>query len=188
MTDFNADRRQVLVGAALVGVLTAAPLASAQPVARAAPNFTPQALSFDPKTVAGLSEKLLVSHHDNNYVGAVKRLGAIEAQLAGLDPSAAPTFLLNGLKEEAAAQAASLLVVELIALAGTAYWPVYALHAQSRSELVASAGRACVYLISLLPSIKILEGHVPGPDTAAGLIALVQGFMVLDGASVKIKK
>ncbi|MCK5909532.1 MAG: Fe-Mn family superoxide dismutase [Caulobacter sp.] len=113
MTDFNADRRQVLVGAALVGVLTAAPLASAQPVARAAPNFTPQALSFDPKTVAGLSEKLLVSHHDNNYDGAVKRLGAIEAQLAGLDPSAAPTFLLNGLKREELIAWNSMILHEL---------------------------------------------------------------------------
>ena len=97
MTDFNADRRQVLAGAALVGALAAAPLASAQSVAPAKPApFTPQALPFDPKAITGLSEKLLVSHHDNNYVGAVKRLGAIDAQFAALDPAAAPTFLLNG--------------------------------------------------------------------------------------------
>ena len=31
-------------------------------------------LPFDPSKLKGLSEKLLVSHHDNNYAGAVKRL------------------------------------------------------------------------------------------------------------------
>lgn len=50
--------------------------------------------------MAGLSEKLLVSHHDNNYVGAVTRLGAITKQLAALDPATAPGFQLNGLKRE----------------------------------------------------------------------------------------
>nr|WP_295108174.1 Fe-Mn family superoxide dismutase [uncultured Caulobacter sp.] len=114
MTDFNADRRQVLAGAALVGALAAAPLASAQSVAPAKPApFTPQALPFDPKAITGLSEKLLVSHHDNNYVGAVKRLGAIDAQFAALDPAAAPTFLLNGLKREELIAWNSMILHEL---------------------------------------------------------------------------
>ena len=39
-------------------------------------------LPFDPAKVKGLSEKLLVSHYENNYSGAVKRLNAITAQLA----------------------------------------------------------------------------------------------------------
>jgi Fe-Mn family superoxide dismutase len=41
-----------------------------------------------------------VSHHDNNYVGAVTRLGAITKQLGALDPATAPGFQLNGLKRE----------------------------------------------------------------------------------------
>jgi Fe-Mn family superoxide dismutase len=57
-------------------------------------------LPFDPKTITGFSEKLLVSHHDNNYVGAVKRLGAITTQFASLDPATAPNFTINGLKRE----------------------------------------------------------------------------------------
>lgn len=71
-------------------------------VAAGGPTFTPQPLPlpFDPKAIAGLSEKLLVSHHDNNYLGAVKRLGAIESQLVALDPATAPSFTLNGLKRE----------------------------------------------------------------------------------------
>ncbi len=38
-------------------------------------------LSCDPKKLKGLSEKLIVSHWENNYGGAVKRLNAITAQL-----------------------------------------------------------------------------------------------------------
>ena len=34
-------------------------------------------LSCDPGKLKGLSEKLIVSHHENNYSGAVKRLNAI---------------------------------------------------------------------------------------------------------------
>ncbi len=30
-------------------------------------------LSLDPKSIKGISEKVMVSHYENNYVGAVKR-------------------------------------------------------------------------------------------------------------------
>ena len=51
---------------------------------RAAPKieYAIKKLPFDPAKVKGLSEKLLVSHYENNYSGAVKRLNAITAQLA----------------------------------------------------------------------------------------------------------
>jgi hypothetical protein len=42
-------------------------------------DFKP--LAFDPKSIKGLSEKLLVSHYENNYGGAVKRLNAIRRSL-----------------------------------------------------------------------------------------------------------
>jgi Fe-Mn family superoxide dismutase len=99
MTEPTLDRRMLLGGVALAGAV-AATAASAQPAAPAAAGFTPQTLPFDPKAVPGLSEKLLVSHHDNNYVGAVKRLGAIRAEFGKLDPATAPGFTLNGLKRE----------------------------------------------------------------------------------------
>ena len=57
-------------------------------------------LSCDPARVKGLSEKLIISHYENNYGGAVKRLNLIEEKLAGLDPASAPGFLINGLKRE----------------------------------------------------------------------------------------
>src|SRR6266853_1758974 len=50
--------------------------------------------------IKGLSEKILVSHYENNYTGAVKRLNAIVEQIASLDYAKAPGFLINGLKRE----------------------------------------------------------------------------------------
>jgi Fe-Mn family superoxide dismutase len=97
MSQPQLDRRLLLGGLALAGA-AAATQASAQPAP--APGYAPQPLPFDPKGVPGLSEKLLVSHHDNNYVGAVKRLGAIRGEFAKLDPATAPVFTINGLKRE----------------------------------------------------------------------------------------
>jgi Fe-Mn family superoxide dismutase len=57
-------------------------------------------MPFDPNAIKGLSPKLLTSHYDNNYTGAVKRLNAIEAQLKTLDWPAVPNFTINGLKRE----------------------------------------------------------------------------------------
>ena len=42
-------------------------------------------LGCDPQHVKGMSEKLIVSHYENNYGGAVKRLNLITEQLAGID-------------------------------------------------------------------------------------------------------
>lgn len=95
MSEPNFDRRAMLAITALAGIAAAG---SAH--AQTGPVFAPKPLPFDPKAVPGLSEKLLVSHHDNNYAGAVKRLSAIEAQLATLDYATAPTFTINGLKRE----------------------------------------------------------------------------------------
>jgi Fe-Mn family superoxide dismutase len=68
--------------------------------ARSALTYDAKPLPIDPKMVPGISEKVLVSHYENNYVGAVKRLNAIGAQLADLDFAKAPTFVINGLKRE----------------------------------------------------------------------------------------
>src|SRR6185436_16375742 len=56
-------------------------------------------LPFDPKKLKGLSEKLLVSHHDNNYAGAARRIGQIQQMIAGL-PANAPGFQVKGLRME----------------------------------------------------------------------------------------
>lgn len=95
MSDIDADRRALLgAGAFLAAAVSAAAAASAP----AKPQTKP--LPFDPAGVPGLSEKLLRSHYDNNYTGAVNRLGAIAAEVAALDPAATPGYRLNGLKRE----------------------------------------------------------------------------------------
>jgi Fe-Mn family superoxide dismutase len=70
-------------------------------------------MSFDPKSITGISEKVLVSHYENNYVGAVKRLNAIGAQLAELDFAKAPNFVINGLKREELIASNSMILHEI---------------------------------------------------------------------------
>jgi len=70
-------------------------------------------LSCDPARVKGMSERLIVSHYENNYGGAVKRLNLIEEQLAGLDYEKAPGYLVNGLKREQLVAMNSMILHEL---------------------------------------------------------------------------
>src|SRR6202007_2133625 len=70
-------------------------------------------MSFDPQEIKGLSEKILVSHYENNYSGAVKRLNAITAQLAELDYAKAPVFMINGLKREELIAMNSMILHEI---------------------------------------------------------------------------
>jgi Fe-Mn family superoxide dismutase len=70
-------------------------------------------LPFDPAALRGLSDKLLRSHHQNNYGGAVKRLNAIRAQWRELAFAAVPGFQLNGLKREELIATNSMLLHEL---------------------------------------------------------------------------
>lgn len=69
-------------------------------------------LPFDPTKLKGLSEKLLVSHHANNYAGAVKRLNLIEQQLGSLPADAAP-FQFGSLKREELIASNSMVLHEL---------------------------------------------------------------------------
>ena len=95
------DRRSLMgAGAILAASAAIAGCATAQTPSASSATYTPKPLPFDPKAIPGLSEKLLVSQHDNNYAGAVKRFGDIEAQLRQTDFATAPGFLINGLKRE----------------------------------------------------------------------------------------
>src|SRR5918996_4217305 len=70
-------------------------------------------LSCVPAKLKGLSEQLIVSHYENNYGGAVKRLNAITAQLESLDFATAPVFMINGLKREELIASNSMILHEL---------------------------------------------------------------------------
>src|SRR5262245_3161774 len=87
----STSRRHLIestvTAAALGAAAIAAGRAQAQPApARKAATYSIKPLSFDPQKIKGLSERLLVSHYENNYSGAVKRLNAISEQIAALDP------------------------------------------------------------------------------------------------------
>ena len=75
--------------------------------------FQVQPIAFKPKYLEGLSARLIASHYENNYGGAVRRLNAIRGELGRLDPAGAAGFLLNGLKREELIATNSMLLHEL---------------------------------------------------------------------------
>jgi superoxide dismutase, Fe-Mn family len=92
------------------------PGAGAPPQPAAAPKprtFEIKPMPFDPKKIKGISEKMLTSHYENNYGGAVKRLNAILEQIASLDYAKAPGFQINGLKREELIATNSMILHEL---------------------------------------------------------------------------
>lgn len=66
-----------------------------------------------PWLLQGLSPKLIESHYENNYGGALKRLNAIAAELDGADFARLPGFTLNGLKREELIAHNSVILHEL---------------------------------------------------------------------------
>lgn len=113
----NMTRREIVSGGAAAAVGSAAAVMSAD---AAAPSYDVRPLPFDPAAVGGLSEALLRSHHEKNYAGAVKRLGAIQSQLPAADVASAPGYLINGLKREELIALNSMILHEIYfaALAG----------------------------------------------------------------------
>jgi superoxide dismutase len=75
--------------------------------------YTIKPLSCDPARIKGMSERLIISHYENNYGGAVKRLNSIDEQLAQLEFGKAAGFLINGLKREQLIAMNSMILHEL---------------------------------------------------------------------------
>lgn len=117
----SVDRRSILTSAGM-GIVaasataaTAAPTnatpTSAPPAARI--TYAPRPLPYAPGSIAGLSERLVTSHHANNYSGAVNRIGAIQNQIGRLDMATAPGFALSGLKREEMIAMNSMIIHEV---------------------------------------------------------------------------
>lgn len=70
-------------------------------------------LACDPARLQGLSEKMIVSHYENNYGGAVKRLSQIAEYLGNLDFAKTPGFVINGLKREELIAMNSMILHEI---------------------------------------------------------------------------
>src|SRR5262245_25500792 len=112
----NMTRREA-VGTLITGSLAATLIGltqgeyvmaeEAQPSGSAAPQLAPayrganqvKPLPFEAGKLKGLSEKLMTSHYQNNYGGAVKRLNQIQQQIGGLPKDAAP-YQMGSLKRE----------------------------------------------------------------------------------------
>lgn len=101
-----------------------------------------QPLPFKPPRLHGLSERLLASHYENNYGGALRRLNAIDALLAALDWDKAAVFEINGLKREQLIAANSMLLHEIYfdGLGGAGGDPTGPLAAQMTRDFGGVAG------------------------------------------------
>src|SRR5262249_54042194 len=117
----TTQRRNFIQGAAAMAaaasasalVANAASAQTSQPSGSSRRPYQAKPMPFDPKAMNGISEKVLVSHYQNNYVGAVNRLNAIGNQLAELDFAKAPNFMINGLKREELIAANSMILHEI---------------------------------------------------------------------------
>lgn len=73
--------------------------APSPPTTEAGPKtYEPRPLPFEAGSLTGLSEKLIRSHHDNNYVGAVKKLVDVRKRLQDV-PGDTPGYALHGLRQ-----------------------------------------------------------------------------------------
>lgn len=73
----------------------------------------PKPLRFDPAKLKGLSERLLRSHWENNYIGSVKTLNATEIRLAAaMQDKDFPPAAYGGLKREELHRLGSVLLHE----------------------------------------------------------------------------
>jgi superoxide dismutase, Fe-Mn family len=76
-------------------------------------TYVAKPLSCDPSRIRGMSERMIISHYENNYGGAVKRLNLIGEKLAELDYASAAGFLINGLKREQLIATNSMILHEV---------------------------------------------------------------------------
>jgi len=114
------NRREALLvagaGAAAMSLASAIP-AVAQDAPPMVPAFAgqhqPRPLRFDPAKLNGLSERLVRSHWENNYQGAVRALNTIEQKLAeAMADTNFPPLVYSGLKREELHRTGSLVLHE----------------------------------------------------------------------------
>jgi Fe-Mn family superoxide dismutase len=118
----ETTRREFMQTAGLALLTAGAMSASDVPAEEAAGKTRPRAfeyvhaplpLPFDPKSLRGISEKLIQSHWENNYGGAVKALNAVRSRLAqALADANTPPYVYNGLKREQLLRTGSVVLHE----------------------------------------------------------------------------
>ena len=118
--DFIKNASTLTAGAALASSVVSAAPADTTTQSRPAvvpvfaPTHAPKPLAFDPTKLAGLSEKLVRSHWENNYGGSVRTLNAVNKQLSeALDSKDTPAFVYANLKREHLLRTGSVVLHEL---------------------------------------------------------------------------
>jgi superoxide dismutase, Fe-Mn family len=116
------SRREAVTGIFTAGltIVTMSATTSAQnetPFRAFQGQHQPKPLPFDPAKLTGLSEKLVKSHWENNYSGAVKALNVVEQRLAAmLKQKDLPAYLYGDLKREELIRTGSIVLQKNILL------------------------------------------------------------------------
>jgi Fe-Mn family superoxide dismutase len=154
------SRRDALASAGTLGLISlVGPTGADEPPTRSpafAGRHEPRPLPFDPGKLHGLSEKLIRSHWENNYVGAVKALNGVEQRLAALlKDDESPAFVYGDLKREELIRSGSVVLHDhyfgnlggegrasgkLVELVRTAWGSAGAWEAEFRKTAAALAG------------------------------------------------
>ena len=119
----TSTRREIL-GSALTATFLAATTSAPAGEQATAPatavreafgvQLTPAPLPFDAKSLKGLSEKLIQSHWENNYSGAVRALNTVRGRLAqAIGDAELPPYVYTGLKREQLMRTGSVVLHEL---------------------------------------------------------------------------
>ena len=119
-----ASRRSFMQTATAVPFMLSladSPVATATEQAKSASGATafdyrhsPVSLPFDPKRLTGLSERLMQSHWEHNYIGSVKALNTIRGRLSqALNDTSTPPYVYNDLKREHLMRTGSVVLHEL---------------------------------------------------------------------------
>ena len=103
-----------------------------------------------PWTLNGISARLIESHYENNYGGALNRLNAISEEIERLDLGSAPNPSLARLKRD-----------EIVALNSTLLHELY-------FAISAATGASC-RTTSRAPSQRISDRWIAGVRSSSGL-------------------
>lgn len=175
-------RRDFVQGAATLSILAAA--ASARTSTAADSSATLKAydyqhlsvpLRFDTKSLKGLSEKLVQSHWENNYGGAVRALNTLRARLAQAAADAStPPYVFTGLKREQLLRTGSVVLHEIYfsGLGGSgsadaalrsriaaSFGSYDAWEAEFRKIAMGLAGGSGWVMLGYNQTLKLLENH-----------------------------
>lgn len=108
------SRREAIGAFGASGAALAAPRIPAVEVKAFAGLHQPKPLPFNPAKLNGLSEKIIRSHHENNYTGAVRALNAVEQRLASmLADKDLPAYVYGDLKREELVRTGSVVLHEI---------------------------------------------------------------------------